>query len=486
MQSVQRQFGKLLNKGPGENAKVAVLLKDYEDADNVLAQVLDNAKMWRDSWSALVTSQLQAVTEFEGLYDPIVGATDGSSRHSVPTPPLQLERTFRLKKAYTDLKAELVEEMILIEDHIMKPVTDARGCIAPIRKTIKKRENKRLDYEKAQEKTLKLQRKPGRTPKEDAALAKADAEMSRAAEEFGIADEHLRHTLPPIINAAFNLVPPLLSNLVMIQNRLLGLYYTTLNAYCEDFGFPSPPPPMQDVIDTWNDALGPIRSEIETISFIGRGRAVQQPMSNGSGPTPGSSPIPINGARRTPSGLISGPQARTLRVPSMPREGRTTPSPSSSYKRPDYLNATDFTTATILGGSSISRSAGGGDTTPASQQQQQRDYFSPMHQQQQQQQQQQRRSPSPAMISTNGGGLGLGLGKKKPPPPPPKKRAALSQPDEWVVAQYAFAGQGGGDLSFQQGDRIRVVKKTGTDQDWWVGELGGAKGNFPANYCTPL
>ena len=138
--------------------------------------------MWRDSWAALTNTQLQVVTEYEGLYDPIAGASDGQSRHAVPTPQLQLERTFKLKKAYTELKAELVEEMALIEEQILKPATDARTCIAPIRKTIKKRENKRVDYEKAQDKTLKLQRKPGRNPKEEAALAKADAEMSRAAD----------------------------------------------------------------------------------------------------------------------------------------------------------------------------------------------------------------------------------------------------------------------------------------------------------------
>lgn len=39
MQSVQRKFGKLLSKGPGDNAKVSVLLNDYEDADRVLAKV---------------------------------------------------------------------------------------------------------------------------------------------------------------------------------------------------------------------------------------------------------------------------------------------------------------------------------------------------------------------------------------------------------------------------------------------------------------
>jgi hypothetical protein len=432
--------------------------------------------MWRDSWTALVNTQLQVVTEYEGLYDPIAGASDGQSRHAVPTPQLQLERTFRLKKAYTDLKAELVEEMIIIEDHILKPATDARECIAPIRKTIKKRENKRSDYEKTQDKALKLQRKPGRTPKDDVALAKADAEMSRAADvscplrstaplpetdpsqEFAIADEHLKETLPPIIQAAFSLVTPLLSNLVMVQNRLLGLYYTTLNGYCEEFGFPSPPPPMEEVVAIWNGASGPIRSQIETISFIARGKSIQQPMSNGNGLAPKPSPIPIiNGPRRAMTGLIPGREGRTLRAPSTPVEHSRTPSPtpssksSMSYRRPDYSNATDFTTATVLGGAAVNRSGG---ETPGQQQQPQRDYFNLRQQ-----------KSSPSLAAQN---AFAAAGKKKPPPPPPPKRIASTKPEEWVVAQYAFAGQGSGDLSFREGDRIRVVKRTGTDQDWYV------------------
>jgi amphiphysin len=38
-------------------------------------------------------------------------------------------------------------------------------------------------------------------------------------------------------------------------------------------------------------------------------------------------------------------------------------------------------------------------------------------------------------------------------------------------------------LSFREGDRIRVVKKTESSQDWWQGEIGGVQGSFPANYC---
>lgn len=39
MQSMQRSFGKLLSKGPGDNAKVSALVYDYEDVDKVLAKV---------------------------------------------------------------------------------------------------------------------------------------------------------------------------------------------------------------------------------------------------------------------------------------------------------------------------------------------------------------------------------------------------------------------------------------------------------------
>jgi len=47
MQSMQRSFGRLLNKGPGNNAKVSVILKDYEDADKVLAKVGRKGPMLR-------------------------------------------------------------------------------------------------------------------------------------------------------------------------------------------------------------------------------------------------------------------------------------------------------------------------------------------------------------------------------------------------------------------------------------------------------
>ena len=101
----------------------------------------------RDAWLAIASTQFSIVREYEGLYDPIVGATDGYGRPAVQTPELQLHRTYTLREAYGTLKDDLADEIAAIDSRVIQPATTARDYIQPIRRTIKKRENKRLDYE---------------------------------------------------------------------------------------------------------------------------------------------------------------------------------------------------------------------------------------------------------------------------------------------------------------------------------------------------
>lgn len=75
----------------------------------------------------------------------------------------------------------------------------------------------------------------------------------------------------------------------------------------------------------------------------------------------------------------------------------------------------------------------------------------------------------------------IAAAKKKPPPPVPVKRIG-SQQATYVTALYDFEGQTAEDLPFREGDRIRVIKKTESTDDWWEGEVNGRKGSFPANY----
>lgn len=324
---------------------------------------------------------------------------------------------------------------------------------------------------------------------------------SCAAQEFQIADAHLRETLPPIITTTFSLIPPLLHAMIQIQNRILAVYYTVMHQYCEDNNFPSPPPPMEDVISRWASLFRPAQRDVESIPCIARGRAVNTSMQLGEDAlalrkTSTAAPPTYAPPRHRPD-VVGTNGSAVRRVPSanaLAAVSEPAPPPPNMQTRPDIrvsssglLVPTSFTQATVYNGQPVSpgtANGGGGHYSPSS----------PIH-----------RVPSgdhfggsatgsssrpvTAQSTMSSSSTSLALqGKKKPPPPPPPKRLASAPrpPDEFVVAQYPFSGQGAGDLSFRAGDRIKIIKRTATDQDWWEGELEscpGVRGQFPANYC---
>ncbi|KAF4625979.1 hypothetical protein G7Y89_g12184 [Cudoniella acicularis] len=468
MNSMSRQFAKVRGKGGQDTAKVSVLLNDFEDADKMLTKIIEASKAWRDAWVSILAVQLNTVTIFEELYDPIVGASDGHGHEPVLTPELQLERTMKLKEAYTDLKSDLMEEVLMMDARIIKPAVDAKEYLQPLRKTIKKRENKRVDWERYIDKVNNLQsKKLKRSDRENAALAKAEEDLSKAADAFRVADENLRAKLPPLIAAAFSIIPHLLAVQIMIQNTLLAQYYTVLHNFCEETGFQSPPPSMEDVIAVWSRDFKPIQEQVERINCIARGKAVHQSMVLGEDPArkPVTGLNVRNGfSRRSSSqGKISAPpspnpepvdrpegrQGRMLRIPSSasipaaaPPAPSPSPSPEPSLPTPSYTGPDYSQHLTPVSSYSAHSPAG-----PSM------DYF--------------QRSAA---------------GKKKPPPPPPK-RIGSQNSGIFATALYSFDGQSQGDLSFREGDQIKVIKKTDSTDDWWDGELRGKRGTFPANYC---
>ncbi|XP_069058591.1 intersectin-1 isoform X3 [Pleurodeles waltl] len=59
----------------------------------------------------------------------------------------------------------------------------------------------------------------------------------------------------------------------------------------------------------------------------------------------------------------------------------------------------------------------------------------------------------------------------------PTLKTAVS--GEEYIAMYTYESSEQGDLTFQQGDKILVIKKDG---DWWTGTVGDKSGVFPSNY----
>ncbi|KAG8733428.1 hypothetical protein FRC11_006315 [Ceratobasidium sp. 423] len=80
------------------------------------------------------------------------------------------------------------------------------------------------------------------------------------------------------------------------------------------------------------------------------------------------------------------------------------------------------------------------------------------------------------------------FGQKPARQPTPKifTKPGLREPQTEGVARaialFDFIAQESGDLSFNKGDVITVMKKTNSIDDWWTGKLNGKQGIFPANF----
>lgn len=108
-------------------------------------QIIESTKAWRDAWVSIATFQSRMADEFDGLYAPILGSSETETRH-IPeeTPPALLSRTNNLRREFDDLRGELVQELSAVEQRMSQPAEQAKSYLAPMKKAIKKRNEKKV------------------------------------------------------------------------------------------------------------------------------------------------------------------------------------------------------------------------------------------------------------------------------------------------------------------------------------------------------
>lgn len=268
---------------------------------------------------------------------------------------------------------------------------------------------------------------------------------------------------------------------------MLAHYYTLLDTFCAEEGLPSPPPPMDHAIQDWETACKPAQDEIESLGCLVHGKTMRQSTADD----------PEN-ERRPSLGSRASSTASRFSIPSI-RSGKPAAPPpmvGSKLCRDEHRSASPTSSNMTPRGSVSVASSSGTSPLPAG-----NGHFEPS----QTASTTQSPGPSPYLQPTpapagaqfspagpkidhfqktantpSGSGgpdqiaAAIATKKKRPPPPP--------RPANFVTALYDFDGHQSGDLAFREGDRIKVVQRTKSTDDWWEGELGGIRGQFPANY----
>jgi len=487
-------------------------------------QLVKDVTAWRNAWAAILKSQHAVRKAFTTLYQPIepTGVTGERRHHDQPTPANYTNKCLALQKETSECAGDLIQDLEEVTQKLLAPVEDVKQRTKLLHKTLKHRENMKLDYERYLSRVEHARNKNSRSAKDEQTLASQEANLAQSKIDYQTADEHVRINFPPLTSAVVALVPVLLERQIALQTTLVGQLYTVLDAYTRQYGFPNPAPPDAEIVRVWDAEWNPLRRELESgIGLVAKGKAVHMALGVPAEKAKGSytglgirdKVMPSRPATK-PAGLPSGTGSTTSQLaiaqaethgeeeevapPKPPRPGAMTSNSSRSipsatgngYRRP---SAPYDNNPTVLPPSYPTTPSGYPEVdTPPSRYQtpangssplvtpsaslvqipsNTSDYFANA----------QRRPSNQSQLSIASSAAVIGAAKKKPPPPVPAKRLPSFQ-SQFVTAMYDFPGQGEGDLSFREGDRIRVVKKTESVDDWWEGELAGVVGSFPANY----
>jgi hypothetical protein len=119
-------------------------------------------------------------SDYDIIFFPIVTSDGSEAEKYAVTPRSTLERVHALKTSYAELKTDMLQEVQMVDKRIIEPAKDARTSIKQYKKVIKKREDKKLDFERYKGRTDSLEKKTKRSDRENTALAKHHIDLSGA------------------------------------------------------------------------------------------------------------------------------------------------------------------------------------------------------------------------------------------------------------------------------------------------------------------
>ncbi|PFH54691.1 hypothetical protein AMATHDRAFT_72453 [Amanita thiersii Skay4041] len=315
-----------------------------------------------------------------------------------------------------ELKALIGPELELIESRILGPANEFQAIVKLIRKTITKRDHKLTDYDRHNSSLTKLRDKKEKSLNDEKNLFKLEQEFEIATNEYEYINSALKQDLLRFIELAAHFIDPLFNSFYYMQLNIFYLILEKMNNFSEATKYDITNVPGSQIAADYEEKRSDAWQQIENLNIIKRLISVSKMVQASRSQNLGK---PVVG----PSNSLTPPASRTVSSSSFKKSPPPPPGASASRAPPPPYSP------------------------------------SPSHEENQQ----------TSYTAT----------KRAPPPPPIKPKPKPPVAVKYVVALYDFTAQADGDLSFHAGDRIELVERTASTEDWWTGRLNGEQGVFP-------
>ncbi|KAJ3476179.1 hypothetical protein NLI96_g11340 [Meripilus lineatus] len=397
----------------------------FASIEQATEKLLKDTKAFVEGVTNLFSNGSAFATHFTTIFHPLAGEYDLIGKHP------EAEHTVKNVDAYEgtleELKGAIVPELELIEARITGPIKELQGVLKQIRKSITKRDHKLLDFDRFNNSLSKLREKKEKSLNDEKNLFKLEQDFEVASNEYDYINTAMKDELPKFLVMATQFIDPLFHSFFYMQLNIFYLLLEKLSGFAE--GRYTITVSAAEIAtdyeerrtDAWSriEDLNITKRMISTSKFVQSKRATgdEKPAIGRTASTATNSSGGSRGLAPPPSRTASGGSTS----PSFKK--KAPPPPPSSSAPPPY-------------------------------------------------------SPSPSGNSFASRSISGGSVKKAPPPPPPIKPKPKPAA-EYVTALYDFDAQADGDLSFKIGDRIEIVEKSDSADDWWTGKLRGQQGVFP-------
>ncbi|KAH9075750.1 BAR-domain-containing protein [Lactarius deliciosus] len=424
--------------------------RNFAVLETAAEKFLKDTKAFTDAVNgmSLFTAGSSLAQHFSILFHPIASEYDLLGKF--PEAAHTIKNVDAYHTALEELRTSISPELELIESRVVGPVRELQGVMKAIRKMITKRDHKLMDYDRFNNSLTKLRDKKEKSLSDEKNLYKVmvvcldiatvrdplvqlEQDFEIATNEYENVNAAMKQDLPRFMTLATRFIDPLFHSFYYMQ---LNIYYMILEKISQfSEGKYTIDVPAAQIATDYEEKRGDAAVVIEALSinqrFISTSKMVSQNRSLASGTTAVS--------RSTSS-------ASTLTTSS-----RTAP-PSFTKKPPPPPPSFGGSGKTSAPPSPVPSAAAPPPYTPSA--------------------------------SAAAAAAAIAAAKRAPPPPPPLKPKPT--PVNYVVALYDFAAQAEGDLDFKVGDRIEVVERSESAEDWWTGRLDGRTGVFPGNYVQDM
>ncbi|KAJ2035555.1 BAR adaptor protein Hob1 [Coemansia sp. RSA 922] len=483
----------------------------FVDLEAATKDLFLQAAKFRDSIRGMLLYQTSYLEQVLAMYRPISTDPEGVSQPvgdyvDEGASPELLRVAEEFHRRVEGIKHKIDPQLGALDTSVVEPLQEMMSMLKNVHKVLQKRDHKLIDYDRHRTTVEKMEAKEGsegqRSLGEEKSYQKTMAQYQESSRMYNYFNDTLKADLTKLLALRQSFIDPIFIKFFRVQHQLysdLFREFSEAARSCPAFDLSTPvmaawepkwgralqclgsldifgvgpmmvaPLPLDDVDRSMMGTIkGTFRKKDKSATptvapaMFGRESTASSASGLGGSPTPLHPPpigAPVGGS---PYGTY---QSSFPQQPQQPPPAADVKSPYGNYEssfpqqsQPQQPPKTDVKSPYGAYESSFPQQQSGAGYPPANAQASSS------------------AAPPPAYTSPL---------VDKPPaasprgaPPPPRNNV------QYVVALYDYAALTEGDLSFKEGDRIELVHRAESKDDWWTGKLNGVEGVFPGTYVT--